>query len=162
MKGRFLSIKKSTWLLISAIFNFIVFVTAATLSFTIYKQYDMWFFILCLCIGQHLIFKSFLFRFDSCLYYGTVLFLVGVLYPFAIYLQILRFYPVFILLAFAAASLFTFYFYNQPYHLILALSLFFVIIGLILFLINIISIWIFLAIIGASVVLLIIRFFTLK
>lgn len=162
MRSRVFNIKKSTILLCSAILNSILFVVGSVFSVLIFKQYNAWFFLFCLNVGLHLIIKSLLFKYDSSCYFGTILFLLGIFYIFCISIDLYYFYPVFVLIAFATASLFTFYFYKQPYHIFLALSLLFVTIALLFFLLNKISIWIFLAIVGVSVLLLIVRYFTLK
>lgn len=162
MRSRWFSVRKSTWLIISIIINSFIFIFGSALSAGIFHEYNLWFFIFCFCIGSHLIFKSFLFKYDSACYFGVILFLVGLFYPYTIILDIKYLYPVFIMLAFSFASVFTFYFYKQPYQLFLAFSLFFVAIGLLLYLINVISIAIFLAFVAVGVLLLIIRFFTLK
>ncbi len=125
------------------------------------KQYNFWFFIFCINIGFHLIIKSIFFKFDSACYFGVLLFLLGCFYFYCYYIEISYFYPVFILISFALSSLITFYCFKQPYHFVLSFSLFFVTIGLLFFLINQISIWIFLAIILISVILLIIAYFSL-
>ncbi len=162
MRGRILSIKKSTWLLMSMILNIVIFIGGSIFAFTYLNQYDYWFFIFCVCIGFHLILKGILFRFDSSCYFGLTLFLIGIFYFYSLYFNIIYLYPVFIMLSFCISSLFIFYFFKQPYHLILSFSLFFASIGLLFYLINIISIPIFLAIVLACVILLVVKYFTLK
>lgn len=162
MKSRVLRIKKSTWLSLSLAVNIVLFLIASVLFCLFLENYDAWFFIFCLFVGIHLINKSFLFKFDSSCYFGVLLFLIGFLYLFSLYFNILNFYAVFILLSFVFASFCAYIFFQQPFQLYLALSLFFVTIGELLYLINLISIWIFVAIIVASVILLIIRYFTLN
>lgn len=162
MKARVLTIKKSTWLGLSLAVNIFLFATVSVLFCLLLKEYNLWFFAFCFFIGLLLINKSLLFKFDSSCYFGVLLFLIGILYFLAWWFNIINFYPVFVLTAFSFASFCTYLFFAQSFHLFLALSLIFVSIGLLLFLINLISIWIFLAIIGASVILLIIRYFTLN
>lgn len=162
MLGRLSSIKKSYWLFFSAIINILLFLSGSIFCYIFFDLYNAWFFIFCICVGCQLIIKSLLFHYDSSCYMGTVLFLVGIFYFYSIILNLYYLYPVFILLSFSMASLITFYFYKQPYHFILALSLFFVTLALLFFLINKISIYIFLAILLLSVILLIVKYFTLK
>lgn len=162
MKARVLSIKKSTWLGISLVVNIFLFMTSSVLFCYFLKNYNLCFFIFCLFIGLHLILKSLLFKFDSSCYFGVLLFLVGFLYIFAFWFNVLNFYPIFVLLSFSFASFCAYVFFEQSFQLFLALSLFFVTIGLLLFLIKLISVWIFVAIIGVSVILLIVRYFTLN
>lgn len=162
MKARVLTIKKSTWLGLSLAVNMFLFATVSVLFCLFLKNYNLWFFAFCFFIGLHLINKSLLFKFDSSCYFGVLLFLIGLLYFFAFNFNIVNFYSVFIVSAFSFASFCAYIFFRQSFQLILALSLFFVTIGLLLFLINLISVWIFVAIIGVSVILLIVRYFTLN
>lgn len=162
MKARVLTIKKSTWLGLSLAVNIFLFATVSVLFCLFLKNYDFWFFAFCLFIGLHLINKSLLFKFDSSCYFGALLFLIGALYFVAWWFDIINFYSVFVLASFSFASFTTYSFFVQSFQLFLALSLFFVSIGLLLFLINLISLWIFLAIIGANVILLVVRYFTLN
>ena len=162
MKARVFTIKKSTLLNLSLAINFLLFVVASVLFCLFLENYNLWFFLFCVFVGLHLINKSVLFKFDSSCYFGVLLFLIGFLYFVALYFNIFNFYPVFVLSAFSFASLFTYAFFKQPFHLFLALSLFFATIGLLLFLLKFISVWIFVAIIAVSVILLIVRYFTLN
>lgn len=162
MRSRVLSIKKSTLLALSLTVNIILFATVSVLFCYFLGNYNLWFYVFCLFVGLHLINKSLLFKFDSSCYFGVLLFLIGLLYFLSFYFQITNFYSVFILLSFCFASFVTFSFFKQSFHLFLAISLLFVSIGLLLYLINFVSIWIFLAIISLSMVLLVIRYFTLN
>jgi len=162
MRARVLKIKKSTWLNISLAVNVLLLVTVSVLFCLFLENYNLWFFIFCFFVGLHLINKSLLFKFDSSCYFGVLLLLIGGLYILSFYYQILNFYTVFIVLSFSFASFCAYSFFNQPFQLVLALSLFFVSIGLLLFLINLISVWIFVAIILLSVILLVVRYFTLN
>lgn len=161
MQGSVLSVKKSTWLLVSIIINTILFILGSIISVFVYNQYDAWFFLFCIFVGFHLLLKSIFFKFDSCCYFGSLLVFVGIFYFYLLVLNLSWLYPVFIVLSFSVASFLTAYFFYQPFQYILALSLFFVTIGLIFFLIKAISIWIFLAIISLNVILLFIGYFVL-
>ena len=162
MHSRFLSIKKSSWLSLSLVVNSMLFIGASLSFCLLLKNYDLWFFAFCFFVGLHLIFKSYLFKFDSSCYFGVLLLLLGALYFLSLYFNITNFYPVFVLTSFTFASFFTFAFFRQSFHLYLAISLFFVTIGILLYQINLISLWIFLAIILLSMILLVVRYFSLN
>lgn len=161
MNGRFLSIKKSTWLMISLVCNSIIFAGLFVLLLCLNKDYNAGFFFFCIGTGIHQIIRGALFKLDSSCYFGTLLFLVGGFYFTTIWFDIVWLYPVFVVVAFAFASIVVGVFYREPFQIFLAISLIFVSIGLLLFLLKIISIWIFVAIIAGCVLLLIVRFFTL-
>ena len=161
MRGRIFTIKKTTILRLSFIINLLLFVASSLISFFVIKNYNLWFFMFCLFIGLHLIIRSFLFKFDSSCYFGFLLLFVGIFYLYCLFFN-LSMYPLFILLSFSIASYLTAFFYKQNFHYFLSISLILVDIGLLLYMINIITIWIFLAIILAVVILLICRYFTLK
>lgn len=161
MRGRLFSIKKTTWLKLSFILNLILFIVTTTVTLLFTRQYDLWFFIFCIFIGVHLIIRGALFKFDSSCYFGYLLLFVGAFYIYCLHLNILSFYSVFVIIAFALASLFTAHFYRQTFHYFLSFSLLFLSIGLILYLINLISLWIFLAIIGVVVISLVCRLLTI-
>ena len=162
MKSRVLRIKKSTWLTLSLVVNTLFFVATSVLFCLFLNNYNLWFFAFCLFVGLHLINKSLLFKFDSSCYFGVLLFLIGIFYFIAFNFEIVFNYPFLVLIAFSFASFCTFLFFNQSFQLFLFISLFFVSIGLELFLFNLISIWIFVAFIGVSVILLLVRYFTLN
>ena len=162
MNGRLFKIKKTTLLRLSFIINMLFFITSTILSLTVFKLPDLWFFSFCLFIGIHLIIKGGLFYLDSACYFGFTLFFCGLFYIQNIILNILYVYPAFVILSFAIASLFTFYLFKESYHFFLALSLLFVSIATLVYIINLISIWIFLAIISVVVLLLIGRYLLIK
>lgn len=162
MQGRFLTIKKSSWLALSLILNATFFIVSSFLSIFLLHQYDYWFFFFCFFVGLHLIFKCLMFRFDSCCYFGTLLFFIGFFYFYCSFFEISRFYSVFILFSFCIASYITSFFYYQPFQFFLSISLFFVSIGLILYIINYISLLFFLAFLVLGVLILLMKFLTLK
>ena len=162
MQGRILTIKKSSWLTLSLILNVFFFIVCSLLSFALFNQYNYWFFFFCFFIGLHLILKSMMFKFDSCCYFGILLFFIGFFYFYCVYFEILRFYSVFILLSFCISSYITSFFYYQPFQFFLSISLFFVSLGLILYIINYISLLIFLAFLVLGVLILLVKFLTLK
>ena len=159
MRGRVLGIKKSIWLILSLVINAIIFATLSAFALMNGKYNDI-FYIFCLSTGIHLFFKSLLFKFDSSCYFGLTLFMVGATYFLAQYFQVYYLYPAFIIISFAVSSLITGIVYKQPFQIFLAISLFFVSLGLVLFLLKFISAWIFVAFAIVGVLLLVIRFFT--
>ena len=155
MKGRILSIKKTTLLRLSFIVNFIFYITTLILSLTVFNTKNLWFFSFCIFVGVVLITKSMLFRTDSSCYFGTLLFCIGIFYLYAVYFDIMHFYSVFVIASFSIASFMTFSFFKEQFQLLLCISLFFASITTIIFLLKFISIYIFLAFIFANVLLLI-------
>ncbi len=162
MKGRIFTIKKTTILKLSFIFNVLLFITSSLISFLVIKNYNLCFFMFCIFIGLHLLIRSFLFRFDSSCYFGFLLLFIGGFYLYCLLLNLQEFYSVFLLMSFSLASYLTAFFYQQNFQYYLSFSLIFVSIDLFLYLLNIISILIFLAIILLIVVLLLCRYLTLK
>lgn len=158
MRGRILSIKKTTILKLSFVINILLFLVSSVLSFVLVKNYDLWFFAFCIFIGLHLIIKSCLFKFDSSCYFGTMLLTVGLFYVYCSMLSIINFYPVFITLSMSLASFFTAFFYKQNFHYYISFALYLLSIFLLFFMINYISLWIFLAILACLVLLLVGRY----
>ncbi len=162
MRGRIFTIKKTTILRLSFIVNLLFFIASSLISFLVIKDYNLCFFMFCFFIGFHLIIKSILFKFDSSFYFGALLLFIGIFYVYCLLLNILPYYSLFVVLSFSLSSYLTGYVYKQIYHYYLSFSLFFVNIGLLLYLINLISVWIFLAIILTVVILLLCKYFTMK
>ena len=162
MKGRVLNIKKTTILRLSFVLNTLLVCILSTLSFALKMENDDYFFIFCLLSGLHFIIKSALFRLDSSCYFGSLLFFVGAFYFYCHAFSIDYLYIVFVLLAFSISSMVTHCFFDRKIHLTMAISLFFASIFTFLFKTNLISLALFLAIIGVDVLLLIIRIFTVK
>lgn len=158
MNGRILTIKKTTILKLSFILNALLFIVSCFLSFLVIKDYNLWFFTFCIFMGIHQIVRSALFRVDSSCYFGVLLFFIGIFYIYCLVLHIEYYISIFILFAFIFASYFTGYFFSQTFHKILSISLFFSDIALFFYLLNMISLWIFLAIILINVLLLIGRY----
>ncbi len=160
MRGRILGIKKSIWLIVSIVLNGILFATCSLFA-GLNGRYNDIFFIFCIATGVHLFFKSLLFKFDSSCYFGFALLMVGALYFISKFLNIYNLYPAFVIISFALSSLITGIVYKQPFQIFLAISLFFVSLGLTLFLLKFISVWIFVAFVVIGVLLLIVRFLTM-
>lgn len=162
MNGRLCKIKKTTLLKLSFIINMFLFIISCVLSFFVFELPDLWFFNFCLFLGIHLIIKGGLFYLDSACYFGFILFFCGLFYIQNLILNILYVYPAFVILSFSISSLFTFCLFKEIYHFFLALSLLFVSIATLVYIIKLISVWIFLAIIGVVVLLLIGRYLLIK
>lgn len=162
MKGRVLNIKKTTLLRLSFILNLILYLSLTAVSFVFLGESNNYFFLFCFLVGIHLIIKGMLFRLDSSCYFGNILLFIGVTYFYSLWMNILVVYPVFILCAFAFASLVCVCFFSQPVHLYLAVFCLFVSVVLLLYLFKIISLPLFLAILVGSVLLLLVRILTLK
>lgn len=161
MRGRILNIKKSTWLMISLLLNLFIFGGLSLYSILAFRYFDNVFFIFCITTGAHQIIKSALFKFDSSCYFGVLLLLIGGFYFVVNYFQIEWLYSVFVLFSFAFASFTVAIFYRQPFQIFLSFSLYFIALGLLLFVLKAVSVWIFVAIVVSSVLLLIVRFVTL-
>ena len=162
MKGRFLGIKKTTILRLSFIVNLLFFAIVTLLDYLYIKNNNHFFYIFCFFVAMHLINKSILFKFDSSCYFGNILLFISFFFFYCNYLGILFLYPFFILLSFAVASFVTDCAFDEPFHFFLSLSILFASFALLLYLFKFISLAIFLAITGAVVLLLVIRFFTMK
>ena len=155
MQGRLFSIKKTTILRLSFIINFILYFSSLVFSFTILKVDNLWFFSFCVFMGLELLIKSALFKHDSSCYFGISLFFIGFFYFYCYFLQILNIYIVFLLISFSFASFSTYSLFRQPFQLYGSLSLFFASISTFIYIINVISFSIFLALLGMNVLLLI-------
>lgn len=155
MQGRMFSIKKTTILRLSFIINLILYFTFLIFSFTIFRVDNLWFFSFCVFVGLQLIIKSGLFKHDSSCFFGVSLFFIGIFYFYCYFLHILNLYIVFLLISFSFASFSTYSLFRQPFQLFASISLFFASISTFIYLINILSISIFLALLGMNVLLLI-------
>lgn len=123
MRGRVFLIKKTWFLRGIALFNLLVLIGLVCMSFLYLKIPNLWFYSFCLCIGGYELTKGFLFRFDSALYLGMLMTNIGTS-GFVFYLLELRsFAGFFVALSFILASLLTFAFCHQKFHLILAYSI---------------------------------------
>ena len=162
MRGRILNIKKTTILRLSFIINAVLFVILSSLSVIFLDNNDIYFFLFCFLVGVHLLVKSMLFKLDSSCYFGNLLFFLAAFYFYCQHIGIDYIYPFFVLLAFCISSFTIASFFDQPLHYFLAISLLFAAIGLLFYQIKLISLIVFLAIVAACVLLLVIRFFTMK
>ena len=159
MNGRIFTIKKTTLLRLSFILCSLFYLISTVLFIVFEKINDAWFFNFVFFIGLFLIIKSILFKQDSSCYFGFILFLIGFFFYLAYYFRIGYLYSVFIILAFSISSFNTYVFFNQPFQFYISLSLFFAATLTFIFIINVISIEIFLALMGAVVLLLCCSYF---
>ncbi len=155
MTGRIFGIKKSTLLHFFAMTAFLAFVTYVFLSIFLWKNPHLWFFGFCLFVGGFEIVKSVLFKFDSCVYIGTLLLGVGISGFVFTFTNTTAYAPYYIALAFIVASLVTNLICGQKFHLIIAFSITFVTLYCFLHTINLITIQILLAFILPFLLLLI-------
>lgn len=161
MRGRIFSVKKTTLLALSFAVCLWSFVAISLVLVLDKRRYDDCFFVFCTFVGLHFMFRAFLMKIDSTCYLGVTIFLVGVLYFYAQYMQILSLYPALILLAFAFGSYFTYVRYHQPFQFTMFLSLIFATFSLAFYILNVISLYIFLAFLLLCVLLLLCRYLLL-
>lgn len=158
MRGRIFKIKKTTLLKLSFCINLLFYIIFTILSFICINIPNLWFFGFCFFIGVYLIIRSILFALDSSCYFGILLLCIGLFNYYSSLFDIINFGVVFVVLSFSIASLFTYYFFNQTFHLFLSISIYFVALDVFVFILNLISIWIFLAILSIVVISLISRY----
>ncbi len=145
MEGRFLRVKKTTLLKIFAGLAFLGFLAFIFISIFFFKTPSLWFFGFCLLLGCFEIIKSTLFKLDSALYLGTLLVGIGSLGLFFHFTNTAQYAPFYIALAFIIASLITFLFCGQKFHLIIVFSIIFVSLYCFLYVKNLINIPILIA-----------------
>lgn len=145
MTGRFLGIKKSLLLKVLALLFMWGFVAYLFTCIFYFKSPEIWFYGFCLFLGGFELLKSFLFRFDSSLYLGSLLIFIGIVCFVFTYTATAAFSYLYIALAFAAASVFTFIFTSQRFHLIIAFSIIFVNLYVLLYVKNLITYYILIA-----------------
>ena len=139
MTGRICGIKKSLLLRAFAILAVLSFVAYVFLSIFWLKDATLWFFGFCLFVGSFELVKSFLFRFDSCIYIGTLLVCIGIFgYVFS-FNGTAAFAGFYVSLAFMLASVVTYFFTGQKFHLVLMFSILFVSLYCLLYVKNLIS-----------------------
>lgn len=157
MEGRVFKIKKSILLIVSAFLFFSAFITLTLISIFVWKIADLWFYSFCLCLGIYELIKSNFFRLDSSLYIGTLLVFIGAFGYVFWFTKTISFAPLYILSAFASASIITFFKTGQKFHLIFAYSIIFVAIFVFLLLKSLISLHIFIAFVVPFLILLILE-----
>lgn len=160
MEGRLLGIKKSIILTFTAIFMLFSFITLSVLSFTTFKKPELWFYSFCLCVGLYEETKSLTLKIDSSCFIGTLLLWIGTVGFLTSYLPIKEFLPLLMTFSVAAASLTTFVFYKQKYHIIFAFMIMFVSFYWFLLIKKLISLNIFIAFVTSFLLLFIVMIFT--
>ncbi len=140
-----------------AILCFLGFLSFVFVSIFVLKSPSLWFYAFCVFIGGFELFKAVLFRFDSCVYLGTLLVSIGVFGFIFTGTHTEVYAGFFVALAFILASIFTFVFCGQRFHLILAYSIFFVSLYTLLLIKNLINTPILIAFLVPFLVLLIVE-----
>lgn len=115
MNGRILGVKKSTVMRISFFINLVLCLFLIFFSIFFWKNYFLWFFVFCFFAGAQTLMKAFLFRMDSATYIGFELLLLGIS-GFLSYFFAFPFKPLILLFASGLASLLTFLFTKQQFH----------------------------------------------
>lgn len=161
MRGRIFHVKKTTIIALSFAVCLSAIIGLGLFTGLKLKQYNDWFFIFCAFVGLHFLLRAYLMRVDSNNYLGWTMFLIGSLYFYSKHLDVFNIYPSFVVMSFAFGSLFTYLRYKQPFQLTLFFSLIFVTFALTFYLLNVISLYFFLAILLLSVLLLICRYLML-
>lgn len=139
MTGRIFGIKKSLILKLSVLMFLWAFIAFVCVSIFYLKSPEIWFYGFCLFLGSFELVKSFLFKFDSSLYLGSLLCFIGTFCFVFTYTETAKYSYLFIALAFLCASIFTFIFTGQRFHLIIAFSIIFVTIYTLLYVKSLIS-----------------------
>ena len=158
MRGRILGIKKTTWLALSFWSAILFTITATLLSTLLFKNYYIWFYFFCLFSGHHMLIKAILFRVDSSCYFGFLLFFIGLAGILTEIFNYFELQSVFFVLAFSFASFFTFCFFGQRFQFWIALLITFIDLAWFFYKINILPFWFFIAILGACVLLFIVKY----
>ena len=162
MKGRVLGIKKTTILRLSFILSIGLFSLLSTISFVFKGLNNDYFFYFCFFAGFHQLIKSWLFHLDSAFLFGSQMFFVGLFYFYCNWFDIVFIYPTFIVFALAIAFFLCHCFFKRENQFFLAMLLFFVSFFTFIFQINLISLAIFLALLGIIVLSLVVKFLTIK
>ncbi len=155
--GKFLGIKKTYILRTIAIACFLGFLSFVFISIFLFKSPTLWFYAFCVFVGLFELLKAFLFKFDSSVYLGTLLLCIGISGFIFTYTNTEPYSAFYIAISFILASIFTFIFCGQRFHLIIAFSIFFVSIYAILYVINLINLPILIAFLVPFLLLLIVE-----
>lgn len=161
MRGRIFLVKKTTLIALSFVLCQVAFVCISLYLALGFKRYNDWLFVFCAMVGIHFTLRSVLMRIDSTCYLGSTMFMIGGFYFYCKAMGVFNMYPAFILLSFAFGSYFTYISFRQPFQLTLFISLIFATFALAFYILNIISLYIFLAFLFACVLLLICKYFML-
>lgn len=162
MKGRILGIKKTTVLRLSFVLSMTLFVLLSGLALYFKGLCDDYFFYFCVFAGMHQIVKGGLFYLDSAFLFGCQMFFVGFFFFYTAWFDISFVFVSFILLSFALSFFLTHIFFKRENQLFLAILFVFASFFTFIFQMKLISLAIFLALLGIIVLLLVVRFLTLK
>ena len=147
MRGRIAKIKKTKLLKLSALINFLSALFFVLFTIFYFKIYDLWFFIISMALGIHLLIRGGLFKSDSSVYFGALIFLIGIA---GIFINIfdLKFAAAYFLCSASIASIVMVLVFHQLFHLVLAFLFALEALLTMLFLAKIINLTIFLAILA--------------
>ena len=126
MNGRFMGIKKSIILHVTALIMFFSFIAFLFLSIFIFKKSELWFFFFCIFTGIFELVRGFLFRIDNSTYLGLTLSSIGAVGLVAFLTNSVEYLSLLIPSCFCFSSVSTYIIYKQKFHLILAFSICFV------------------------------------
>lgn len=158
MRGRVFGIKKTDILKCTFFIALISTIVFTVLSCVLIKNYYCWFYGFCLMFGLHFLIKSWLFRLDSCCYYGSLLFFIGLSGILMLFTFLATYFVSMLIFSFFMASFLTFIFFRQYFHAFLSFFLFFAGVSQVLYEIKLIPFWISLAIGGVGVILFILKY----
>ncbi len=144
-KGRIFGIKKSTVLRTATLLFFLMFLAYIFISVFWIKIPSLWFFGFCIFVGGIELIKSALFKYDSCLYLGTLLFGIGIAGHVFLLTNTAIYAPYYLSLAIMLASVTTYVFSGQKFHLIIAFSTLYVALFCLLYTKNLINLSILIA-----------------
>lgn len=162
MKGRILGIKKTTVLRLSFVLSMTMFILLSGLTFYFKGLCDDYFFYFCVFAGIHQTVRGGLFRLDSAFLFGNQMFFVGFFFFYTEWFDVFFVFVSFVLLAFAISFFLTHIFFKRENQLFLAILFVFASFFTFIFQMNLISLAIFLALLGTIMLLLVVRFLTLK
>ena len=157
MRGRLLGIKKTYLLLASILISLAFFIFSCYFAVLDYRIYDLWFYNFCVSLSIFELSKGFLFKLDSSLYLGFLLLFLGIAGNIFWLTNTTEYAVFYIFSAFSISSIATFIKTGQKFHLIFAYSIIFVSIFGILLKKNFITWPIFIAFVGAFLLLLILE-----
>lgn len=157
MNGRLLGIKKTFLLRACALLFLWGFLAYIFVCIFVLKNPVLWFFGFCLFLGVFEIIKSTLFCLDSSLYLGSLITSIGIVGFIFSYTPTAMYAAYYIAGAFIIASLVTYTFCGQRFHLIIAFIIQFLTIYSLLLTKNFISVPIFIAFIVPFLILLIVE-----
>lgn len=162
MRGRILGIKKSYILAAVLALSSALFLFSTLVSVLVFHLDFLWFYLFCLCAGIYQLCKAALFKLDSALYVGTLLFTISIAGIYSFALNLWNFFPVLLLSSFFFASFVTFALFSQKFHLYFSILLLFIAISLFFMKINIISSAFFVALTVANVLIFVIGYTLLQ